>query len=157
MKHTLTVPIFCLALLAAIALPYSPVAATAPATGQSTNQVPATGQTTNKVQTFTLSNPLRKDINSVGSLIQAFVEIFSYLVILFAVLALVWVGLQFILARGDAERMKELKNWLTRIVIGIAIVIGARVIVTVIINTLQATETVDKGTFQSVSNVINQR
>lgn len=106
--------------------------------------------------TVKLQNPL-KNIDSVGSLVQKFVEIFSYIVILFAVLALIWVGLQFILARGDSTKMKELKEWLFWIVVGVAVVIGARIIIEVIINTLSATGTVDQSIINSTNNALNGR
>jgi len=96
----------------------------------------------------TLTNPLKVD--SVGGLIQNFVEIFSYIVILGAVLALIWVGLQFILSRGNPAKMNELKDWLILIIIGVAVVIGARLIIQVVINTLSASGAVDERTIQSV-------
>ena len=100
-------------------------------------------------KTSSISNPLSKKFNSVGALIQGFVEIFTYLVIIVAVLALVWVGFQFILAQGKPDRLSELKNWLLYIVIGIAIVVGARVIINVVINTLAASGTVNQNVIQS--------
>lgn len=103
--------------------------------------------------TFTLSNPLKVD--SVAGLVQNFVEIFSYVVIIIAVLLLIWVGLQFILARGDSAKMKELKEWLFWIVIGVAVVIGARVIVEIVINTLSATG-VDPNVINSARNALNK-
>lgn len=105
--------------------------------------------------TFTLQNPLKVD--SIGGLVQNFVEIFSYIVILFAVLALVYVGLRFILARGDPSKMNELKSWLLWIVVGVAIVIGARIIIQVVINTLSATGAVDQSVINSTNNAINGR
>lgn len=104
-------------------------------------------------KTFTLSNPLKVD--SVSGLVQNFVEIFSYVVIIIAVLLLVWVGLQFILARGDASKMKELKEWLFWIIIGVAVVIGARVIVEVVINTL-ASSGVDPNTINTVRGALTK-
>ncbi len=106
-------------------------------------------------QIFTLKNPLKVD--SIGGLVQNFVEIFSYIVILFAVLMLVFVGLKFILARGNVEEMKKLKDWLLRIVVGVAVVIGARVIIQVVINTLSASGTVDQQTIQSVKKAANRQ
>lgn len=100
-----------------------------------------------------LQNPLKVD--SIGGLVQSFVEIFSYIVILGAVLALIWVGLQFILARGNPERMNELKSWLSWIVIGVAVVIGARLIIQVVINTLSTSGAVDQRTIQSVQKAVN--
>ena len=103
-------------------------------------------------KTFTLQNPLKVD--SLGGLIEAFVEVFSYLVILFAVLALVYVGLQYILARGNPARLAELSNWLLWIVIGVAVVIGSRILVSVVINTLGASGVVDQGVIQSATNAL---
>lgn len=105
--------------------------------------------------TFYLQNPLDPKFNSVGGLVQGALEIFSYLVIIFAVLMLIWVGLQFILAQGNPDKLKELKNWLLWIVVGVAIVIGARIIVSIVINTLQATGTVSPSVIQSAHNGLN--
>jgi cytochrome bd-type quinol oxidase subunit 2 len=102
---------------------------------------------------FTLQNPLK--VKSLGGLIEAFVEVFSYLVILFAVLALVYVGLQYILARGNPERMKELSNWLLWIMIGVAVVIGSRILVSVVINTLGNSGVVDQKVIQSANNALD--
>ena len=110
--------------------------------------------TSGQSQTFTIANPLKVD--SIGGLVSLAVEIFTYIVILFGVLMLVWVGFQYILARGNTERMKELSKWLTWIVVGIAIVIGARVMVQVIINTLETTGTVDSGVIRSANNALNR-
>ena len=112
-------------------------------------------QGSNSTQTFTLTNPLK--VNSIGGLVQDFVEIFSYVVILFAVLALIFVGLRFILARGNAGEMTKMKDWLFWIVIGVAVVIGARVIIQVVINTLSASGTVDSRTIQSVQKAVNAK
>lgn len=114
-------------------------------------------QTTNNGALMTIQNPLSSKFNSVGSLVSGFAEIFSYLVVIFAVLALVWVGFQFILARGNGERMKELKNWLLYIVIGVAVVIGARIIISVVINTLSATGTVSPGVIQNAQNALQNK
>lgn len=105
--------------------------------------------------TFNLKNPLKVD--SVGGLVQSFVEIFSYIVILFAVLMLVFVGLKFILARGNADEMKKLKDWLLWIVVGVAVVIGARIIIEVVINTLSASGAVDQGIINSTRDALGGR
>lgn len=81
------------------------------------------------------------------------IEIFTYLVILLAVLMLIWVGFKFVLAQGNVEEMKKLKNMLLWIVVGVAVVIGARIIVKVVINTLEATG-VDKNVIQSANNAL---
>lgn len=105
-----------------------------------------------KAELVRLTNPLKVD--SIGGLVQNFVEIFSYIVILGAVLALIWVGLQFILARGNPTKMNELKGWLFYIIIGVAVVIGARIIIQVVINTLSASGVVDQRVIQSTQNAL---
>lgn len=107
-----------------------------------------------KAELVTLTNPLSKKYDSIGGIVQGFVEIFSYIVVLGAVLALIWVGLQFILARGDPKKMNELKGWLFYIIIGVAVVIGARIIIQVVINTLSASGVVDQRTIQSAENAL---
>jgi hypothetical protein len=126
----------------------------APAGAADNSLIPA-GQVSNSkpVPMVTLQNPLK--VNSIGGLVQDFVVIFSYIVILFAVLMLIWVGLKFILARGNVEEMKKLKSWLLWIVVGVAIVIGARVIVQVVISTLSASGTIDQRIINSTNNALS--
>ena len=100
--------------------------------------------------TFSIKNPI--NISSVGGLVGKFVEIFSYIAIIVAVLAIVWVGFQFILAQGKPDRMNELKTQLVWIIIGIAVIIGARIMVDIVINTLGATGIVDNSIIQSVKS-----
>ncbi len=53
------------------------------------------------------------------------------------------------MARGNMEEIKERKNQLLYIVIGVAIVIGARIIISVVINTLEATGIVTPSVINS--------
>jgi len=101
----------------------------------------------NNKELIGLKNPLK--VKTIGGLVQTAVEVFSYIVIIFAVLAFIWVGLQYILARGNSEKMKEMSKWLGYIVIGVAVVIGARVIISIVINTLDATGVVDQRVIKS--------
>ncbi|MDE2037962.1 MAG: hypothetical protein KGI69_01920 [Patescibacteria group bacterium] len=121
-----------------------------PTTGQQSQTPPSSSQ-----GSFYLQNPLSSQFNTVGGLVDGFMQIFSYLAVLFAVFMLIWVGFQFVLAQGKPDRMKELKNWLLYIVIGVAVVIGARIIVSVVINTLQATGTVNQGVITNANNALN--
>ncbi len=59
-----------------------------------------------------------------------------YLGISFAILAIIWVGFKFVLAQGNPEKIKEARTWFFYIIIGLAILISARVIVEVVQNTL---------------------
>jgi uncharacterized membrane protein len=139
----------------------APAGATSGVTGSS--QAPAPAGATSGVtgggssgSTFALKNPL-KGINSVGGLLNKFIEILSYLLIIFAVLMIVYTGLKLILARGNPDELKEQGKRLGYILIGVALVIGARVIITVIINTLEATGTVDPAVIQSSRNGVQGR
>lgn len=112
------------------------------------------GTVTGSGSTFAITNPL--NANSIGEVVLSFIQIFSYVVILLAVLCLIYVGFQYILAsaQGDSGKIKELHGYLLYIVIGIAIVIGARVIVEVVINTLAATGTVNSGVINGARNAL---
>jgi hypothetical protein len=112
------------------------------------------GDTGSNSSTFTLSNPLGPNV-TVSGIILTFMQIASYIAVLFGVIMLVWVGLQFILARGNSERMKELSKWLLYIVVGVAVILGARILISVIINTLQATGTVNPSVIQNAQNALN--
>ncbi|MFA6601658.1 MAG: hypothetical protein WCT02_02245 [Candidatus Paceibacterota bacterium] len=108
-----------------------------------------TGPTSN-TGVFTLQNPLTK-IDSIGALVKSVVEWFSYIAILFAVIMFIYVGFQYVVnaARGDANKIKELHDQLLWLVVGVAVVIGARVIIELVINTLAATGTVSPGVINS--------
>ena len=126
-----------------------------PATDAKTHTAPPpSDKTPRDGATFTLQNPLSSKFDSVGGLLQGFIEIFSYLIILFAVLALIWTGLQYVLARGNPDEMTRLSNQLLYIVIGVAVVIGARLIIEIVINTLSATGTINSNVINSAQNAI---
>jgi hypothetical protein len=105
--------------------------------------------------TFTLQNPLK--VNSVSDIILTFMEAASYLAVLFAVLMLIYVGLRFVLARGDSAELTKRKEQLLWIVIGVAVIIGARILISVIINTLSATGTVNPSIIQNAQNAFNRQ
>ncbi len=143
--------------------PVTPVAAhnvgTTPAVPRNAGATPAArgnaGATPAGGGVQTLSNPLTA--NSVGDLVKSFAMIFSYIVVLFAVLALVWTGLEFITAQGKPDKLTELKSKLLYIVIGVAIVIGARIIIDVVINTLSASGVVNSQIIQQAKNAVSNQ
>jgi heme/copper-type cytochrome/quinol oxidase subunit 2 len=106
-----------------------------------------------KSNIFPLQNPLNKDISSVGDLIQAVIEILTYLFIIFAVLMFIYIGFQYVTnaAQGNAKKIEELHKQLMWLVIGVAVVIGARVIIQVVINTIAATNTVSPSVIDSAN------
>ena len=94
-------------------------------------------------------------VKTIGGLVQSAVDIFAYLAVIVAVLAFIWVGLQYILARGKPEKMKELTGWLGWIVVGVAVIIGARLIVSIVINTLESTGVVDSSVINQAKSSLN--
>jgi hypothetical protein len=154
-KNTLRLGIFTLLLATlVVSLPAAAVYAQPSGGGSNTSTGGGGGgSNTAPAKTFTLQNPLKVD--SLGGLIEAFVEVFSYIVILFAVLAIIYVGLQYILARGNSEEITKRTDQLKWIVIGVAVVIGARIIVSVVINTLGASGVVDQSVIRSANNAID--
>jgi len=102
--------------------------------------------------TFTLQNPLK--VNSIGELVQTFVEIFSYIVILIAVVMFIVTGFRYILyaAQGNSSEISKLHRQLLWLVIGVGVVIGARVIIQIVINTIEATGTVSQGVIDNARN-----
>jgi hypothetical protein len=105
--------------------------------------------------TFTLQNPLK--VNSVSDIILTFMQVATYLAVLFAVLMIVYVGLRFVLARGDSAELTKRKDQLLWIVVGVAVIIGARILISVIINTLSATGTVNPSIIQNAQNAIKKQ
>lgn len=126
--------------------------------GDSASNIPKETKTvTSNVDIVPLKNPLSNRFNSVGGLINGLMEIFSYIAVIIAVLALIWVGFQFILARGNSEKISELKTWFYYIVIGTAIILASRLIVSVVINTLEATGAVSQDVIQKVREPLNNK
>ena len=84
----------------------------------------------------TLQNPLG-GITSVCKLVVALVDAATVIGIPVAILFVVWAGFKFILARGNAGALGEARTNFLNVVIGIGIFVGASLIASVIINTLQ--------------------
>lgn len=125
-------------------------------TGGATNPIGSTGTGGGTTNVTYLQNPLSSRFSSIGQIISGFLEILSYLAILLAVLAIIWIGLQFVLAAGNSEKIKELKMQLTWVVVGVAIVIGARIIVSLVVNTLSATGVVSPTVIQSANQALQR-
>ena len=85
-----------------------------------------------------LQNPLKVD--SVKDVI--------YLGTAFAVLALIFVGFQFIAAQGNQNKLIDAKRWFFSVIIGFAVLISAKVIVEIVKNTLVDSGVVNKGVFE---------
>jgi hypothetical protein len=127
-----------------------------PATQPAGSQAPASASNSNSAPVTTLTNPL-KGVNSISDLILTFMKIVSYMAVILGVIMLMWVGLQFVMARGNPEEIKKRSNQLLWIVIGIGVILGSTLLVNLVINTLQATGTVNPAVIQSAQNAANNR
>lgn len=101
---------------------------------------------TNTNQSVTkIENPLK--VNSVQQVIYLAVDIATYAGVAFAILALIYVGFKFVMAQGSEDKLKEAKSWFLYIIVGLAILISAKVIVEIVKNTLSDAGVVDKSVF----------
>ncbi len=103
---------------------------------------------------FYLQNPLK--FNTVGGIVGGFLDIFMYIAVLAGVLLLIWVGFQFVLSQGNADKMKELKSWLLWIIVGLALIISARILVRIVINTLERANVVDQSVINNANNALQR-
>ena len=95
----------------------------------------------------TLPNPLC--VSSVSDILYLAVDIATYVGVVLAVVFLIYAGFKYIAAQGNSEKIKEAHHFLLSVVIGIAILIGASAIVTVIKNTLTSAGLVNSSTFNT--------
>ena len=93
-----------------------------------------------------LQNPLKVD--SIEEVILLAVNIAIYIGVAFAILAIIFVGFKFVAAQGKPEEISKAREWFLWIVIGLAVLISARVIVEIIKNTLIQAEVVDENVFR---------
>ncbi len=85
-----------------------------------------------------IDNPLKNDdlFAFINSIIDAALKIGAVV----AVLAIIFAGFMFVTAQGDEEKIKTAKRILLYAAIGIVILLGARVISDVIINTVKGVD-----------------
>lgn len=93
--------------------------------------------TNSQVINVNLENPASK-FSSVSALISTFVDWIINLGIVAVTLAFVYVGFQFVAARGNADQIKKSRDAFFWTVIGTLVLIGGKVLVEVIKNTLQS-------------------
>ncbi|MCX6719389.1 MAG: pilin [Candidatus Taylorbacteria bacterium] len=128
---------------------------TAPNNGVNTGTSQTVTQSSQgNASTATLQNPLK--VNSLGDAINTAVDIFTYIAIIGAVLAFIVIGLQFILARGNPTEISKAREWLWYAIIGTAIVLGARVIIQIVLATLNVSGAVKPEILQSAQSVLGR-
>ena len=83
----------------------------------------------------TLCNPVKAE-----SLTQLFGDVLSNVIIpvstVIAVMFIIWAGLKFVLAQGKAGEIEKARQNLIYVLIGVALVIGAQVILDLLLNTV---------------------
>jgi hypothetical protein len=110
-----------------------------------TNPTAPTGTTNSTCPANQLCNPLK--VSSIQAVLYLIVSIATYIGVILAVLALIWVGFKFIAAQGNPEKLSEARKFFYAVVIGIAILIGANAIITIMENTLTSAGVVQSGVF----------
>ena len=81
-----------------------------------------------------IDNPL--EATSLDGLVAKGMDIVIYIGAIVAVLAIIWVGFMYVKAMGKPEKIKDAHKAALYTAIGIAILVGAQVITTIIINTI---------------------
>lgn len=86
---------------------------------------------------ITLVNPLGDKVNDLPSFIYMILEIVFEIGAVVSVLAIIYVGFMFVRARGNSEELATARMALLYTVIGIAVLLGAVLIATVIDGTIK--------------------
>lgn len=86
--------------------------------------------------TITLENPLGDKINDLPSFIYKILEVVFQIGAIISVLAIIYVGFLFVSARGDSEKLQTARRAFLYTVIGIAVLLGATLIASVIDSTV---------------------
>jgi hypothetical protein len=81
-----------------------------------------------------IKNPLK--VNSVADVMKVFFDVLVQLGSVAVVLAIIYAGFLFVVAKGNPEELKKAKTTLYWTIIGALVLLGAQVIAKVIENTL---------------------
>jgi hypothetical protein len=84
---------------------------------------------------FIFQNPLKNGTNSIGQLINNIFDAIIQIGLVFVIMAIIYAGLQFVLAQGNDEKLKKAKAIFLYTIIGGVILLGAGAISEVICNT----------------------
>ena len=97
--------------------------------------------TKNNNTIITLDNPLGNRVNNLPSFIYMILDLAFQIGAIFSVLAIIYVGFLFVSGRGDREKLKTARTAFLYTVIGIAVLLGAVLIATVIQSTISNVST----------------
>jgi hypothetical protein len=96
------------------------------------------GGTQNQTQSEGLTNPLKKDVDSLPTFLEAILGGVIQIGTIILIMMLVYVGFLFVAARGNAEKLQSAKSALVWTVIGGLILLGAKSIQLVIEGTVKS-------------------
>ncbi len=93
-----------------------------------------------------LANPLGSEYDSFPKVVVAIIDkIILPVAIPFVALAIIWVGFEFVIARGNPQKLKDAKKALGWTLLGAAVILGAYVIGTVVQSTISEITGNDTG------------
>jgi len=95
------------------------------------------GSAHNTPSVVKLDNPIK--VNSISALLLSLVDFAIFLGSIVAVLMFVYIGFKFVMAQGNQTALTEAKEWFMYAVIGTALLISSKVVVSVVQNTLKST------------------
>lgn len=102
-----------------------------------------TGSTPCSANSATICNPLHA--TSVTTVLTDVVNIAIPIGAVIAVIMFVYVGFKFIFAQGKPEKITDAWKWFAYVAIGTAILLGAKVIITIMESTLTSAGVVQPG------------
>lgn len=99
------------------------------------------GNNSDNNTTITLDNPLGNKVNNLPSFIYMILDIVFQIGAVFAVLAIIYVGFMFVSARGDPAKLETARRAFLWTVIGIALLLGGRLVASIIGGTVSQVST----------------
>jgi type IV secretory pathway VirB2 component (pilin) len=106
-----------------------------------------TGSTPCSANSNAICNPLNS--SDITALLTNLVDIAIPIGAIIAVIMFIYVGFKFIFAQGKPEKIKDAWKWFGYVAIGTAILIGAKVIVSIMESTLTSAGLVKQGLLPS--------
>lgn len=113
-----------------------------------------TGPTT--VNSVSLPNFLGSGVNSVSSLFLRIIDFLMLLLLPLATLMLIWAGFQFVTAQGSEEKLTKAKKNLLWTVIGVAVVLASRAIISYVSEVLGGGTGQTSALMRIFRNLVNQ-
>lgn len=106
-----------------------------------------TTKTTASQPLVKLQNPLK--VNSIEEVIYLGIDLLIYVGVAFSIIAIIFVGFQFVMAQGNPKEIDVAKKRFLNIIIGLAVLISSKVIVEIVKNTFIQAGVVDRSVFNS--------